>query len=104
MTQSALIGQRVIVRATEAGVFFGTLEHVDGRMVRLSDCRRLWQWFSGGGEISLSGVARHGLLTHPDVRITGPVETHEILDACEILSMTPAAIQSLETYEVARAQ
>ena len=98
------IGQKVIIRARDAGVHFGTLESVDGRTVRLTNSRRMWRWWSGGDEITLSGVARHGLADRDEVRIAGCVGDISILDACEIITMTDVAIASLEGAEVASAR
>ena len=98
------IGDKVIIRARDAGVHFGTLQSVDGRTVRLTDSRRMWRWWSAGDEISLSGVARHGLADRDEVRIAGQVAEISILDACEIIAMTDTAIASLENAEVASAR
>ena len=43
-----LIGQKVIVRATAAGVHYGTLVSLDGDTVTLSNARRLWFWRVAG--------------------------------------------------------
>jgi hypothetical protein len=110
LTQSASpavqypIGDKVIIRARDAGVHFGTLQSVDGRTVRLTNSRRMWRWWSAGDEISLSGVARHGLADRDEVRIAGEVAEISILDACEIIAMTDTAIESLENAEVANAR
>jgi hypothetical protein len=64
----------------------------------------MWRWWSAGDEISLSGVARHGLADRDEVRIAGEVAEISILDACEIIAMTDTAIASLENAEVASAQ
>ena len=98
------IGSKVIIRARDAGVHFGTLQSVDGRTVRLTNSRRMWRWWSAGDEISLSGVARHGLADRSEVRIAGEVAEISILDACEIIAMTDTAISSLENAEVANAR
>ena len=98
------IGDKVIIRARDAGVHFGTLQSVDGRTVCLTNSRRMWRWWSAGDEISLSGVARHGLADRDEVRITGEVAQISILDACEIIAMTDTAIASLENAEVANAR
>ena len=37
------IGQKVIIRARDAGVHFGTLQSVDGRSVVLTNSRRMWR-------------------------------------------------------------
>lgn len=97
------IGDKVIIRARDAGVHFGTLQSVDGRTVRLTSSRRMWRWWSAGDEISLSGVARHGLADRSEIRIAGEVAEISILDACEIIAMTDTAIKSLEGAGVASA-
>lgn len=53
-----MIGKRVIIRATNAGVFYGILEEKNGDEVVLSDCRRLWYW---DGAASLSQLAIDGV-------------------------------------------
>lgn len=98
------IGQKVIIRARDAGVHFGTLQSVDGRSVVLTNSRRMWRWWSGGGEHTLSGVARHGLADRNEVKIAGPIASISILDACEIISMSDVAIASLEAAKVAQAE
>lgn len=98
------IGQKVIIRARDAGVHFGTLQSVDGRSVTLANSRRMWRWWSGGGEHTLSGVARHGLADRNEVKIAGPIASISILDACEIISMSDIAIASLEAAKVAQAE
>lgn len=98
------IGERVIIRARDAGVHFGELVSVDGRSVILKNSRRMWRWWSGGKETTLSGVARHGLADRDEVRIAGVVSEISILDACEIIRMTDIAIASLTDVAVANAQ
>jgi len=97
------IGEKVIIRARDAGVHFGELVSVDSRSVVLKNARRMWRWWSGGGETTLSGVARHGLADRQEVKIAGPVSEIGILDACEIISMSDVAIASLETVCIANA-
>ena len=38
------INEKVIVRAKDAGVFFGTLAEKDGNEVLLKDVRRIYYW------------------------------------------------------------
>ena len=64
----------------------------------------MWRWWSGGGEHTLSGVARHGLADRNEVKIAGPIASISILDACEIISMSDIAIASLEAAKVAQAE
>lgn len=97
---SHLYGQYVIVRARDAGVHAGYLEHQSGRCVRLRDARRLWKWRAATG-ISLSDVAASGVRAS-DCRIAAVVSSQSILDACEVLSTSTAARNSITeatTYE-----
>ena len=89
-----LIGRHVIIRATGAGVHAGILAAHDGKMVRLTNSRRLWYWHAAKGH-SLTGVALHGLKA-PKSKIAGTVADQVILDACEIIVTTPEAQASIE--------
>lgn len=94
---SAFLGKYVLVRCHDAGVHVGKLENRSGRECHLSDSRRLWFWVSAENEHTLSGVARHGLTS--ESKIAGPVEI-EVLDACEVIELTPEAKQSIYRQEV----
>lgn len=98
-----LVGERVIVRCRNAGVHFGTLVEVQGQTATLTSARRLWRYWSGGGEHTLSGVARHGLADRQEVKIAGPVDTIILPEACEIMSMSAEAASNVENYRVAQA-
>ena len=72
-----LIGQRVIVRAHGAGVFYGTLNEVEGDTVELTQCRRLWYW---DGAASLSQLAAEGVKAPENCKFTVVVESIVILN------------------------
>lgn len=99
----SLIGKKVIVRCRNAGVHFGELVSVNGQNVTLKNARRMWRWWSGGGEITLSGVARHGLADRSEVRIAGPVDCIILPEACEIISMSAKAATNVDNYRVTQA-
>jgi hypothetical protein len=91
-----LTGTKVIIRARDAGVWYGTLGGVDGRSVELTEARRMWRWCAAK-EMTLSGVAIYGLnLSSEDLKIQSPVEYVDILDACEIISCSEAAIKTFD--------
>jgi hypothetical protein len=101
-SEKVLIGKHVIVRARDASPFFGVLEDYEGRVVTLSNARRIYRYWSGGDEITLSGVALHGMdekRTEP--KMTSAVKTVVIQDACEILECSDVAAKKLEAYRVA---
>lgn len=95
------IGDKVIIRSSPSGCWYGTLAAREGNCVTLHDARRLWRWWAGEG-VSLSGVATAGL--RPDrigeCRIAAPVQEVIVLDVCEILSTTILAQQSIESMPV----
>ncbi len=84
---------KVIVRGTNSGVFFGTLESRKGQEVKLSNCRRLWYW---DGAASISQLAVNGTTAPQNCKFTVVVPEIEILDAIEIIPCTDKAIQSIE--------
>lgn len=83
---SDLIDRPVVVRSSPSGVWMGTLEVADGNTVRLRNARRAWNW---QGAASCSGLASHGPISG---KITAPVETAIILEVCEVLALSTAAI------------
>ena len=97
-TQSELIGKYVIVRCRDAGVHAGILERIEGRTVTLSKSRRLWYWVSGGKAHSLSGVAEYGLAEGS--KIPPMVSRIELLEACEVISTTSKAANSIYEWPV----
>jgi hypothetical protein len=100
-THGPLLGQHVIVRASQSGVWFGVLQFKDSTGVRLQHARRLWRWWAGQG-VSLSGVAVAGL--HPeklrDCKIEPPVDVVVVEGACEILLASERAVASISAAPV----
>ena len=82
-----LIGKTVVVRRSPSGVWLGKLEAYANRAATLSDARRAWSW---EGAASCSGLAVRGPRTG---KITEPVALAIIEDCCEILAITPEAIE-----------
>lgn len=96
-----MIGEKVIVRSSPSGCWYGTLIARDGGEATLTNARRLWRWWAAEG-VSLSGVAAAGL--HPkrldECRIAVPVTTAVVREVCEILATTQAARASIEAAPV----
>ena len=91
--ENKMIGQKVIVRADRAGVFFGTLIQKDGSEVELKNCRRLWYW---DGAASISQLAVDGTVAPHNCKFTKTVESIIILGVIEIIPCTEKAINSIE--------
>ena len=83
----------VIVRTYSAGVFAGELESRNGREVVLTNARRLWYW---AGAATLSQLAVKGTSKPEQCKFPVAVPRVELLEAIEILDVTPAARQSIE--------
>lgn len=96
------IGKRCIVRTYASGVFCGTVSAHDGRMVELTDCRRLWSWKAADG-ISLSAVAVHGVDTK-NSRLPVATASQTVLDALEIIPATDAALSTIDATPIAEAR
>lgn len=84
-----MIGRKVLVRSIEAGVYFGTLEAVDGQAVRLTDVRNIWHWT---GANCLADIAEHGVTGD---KISRTVSTMVLTSACQLLPLSDAAIDNL---------
>ena len=86
LTQQKPQGDEVIVRCYDSGVHIGRLvkDSVNGRVVKLTDARRLWQW---SGAFTLNAVSQNGV-KRANSRISISVPEITLLDVCEI---TPVA-------------
>ena len=88
-----MIGKRVIIRSTYAGVFYGILEEKDDDEVVLSDCRRLWYW---DGAASLSQLAIDGVAYPENCKFTVRINSICIIGVCEIILCSEKAVKSIE--------
>lgn len=82
----------VIVRTYSAGVFAGELESRTGQEVVLRNARRLWYW---AGAASLSELAQRGTSKPNECKFPVAVDRVELLQAIEILDVTPPAQKSI---------
>lgn len=85
--------QKVIIRAKEAGVFFGEILKRDGDEVTLYNARRIWYW---EGAASLSQLAIEGVKKPKNCKFTVYVPEITILGVIEIIPCSPEAITSIE--------
>ncbi len=95
-----LIGAKVIIRSDASGVHHGILAAVDGRSVRLTNSRRLWEWDTGGTGISLTEIAICGI-DQAKSRITAVLPDLVVAGVCEIIpsyGVADATIEGAKTY------
>ena len=82
----------VIVRTNSAGVFAGELKSRKGQEVILTNARRIWYW---SGAASLSQLAMEGTKDAANCKFPCEVKQVELLEAIEILDVTPTAEKSI---------
>jgi hypothetical protein len=82
----------VIVRTYSAGVFAGEFVSRTGQEVVLKNARRIWYW---KGAASLSQLAMHGTSDPSGCQFPCEVDRVELLQAIEILDVTPKAEKSI---------
>lgn len=87
----------VIVRTYSAGVFAGELESRNGQEVVLINARRIWYW---SGAASLSQLAMEGTKDPANCKFPCEVDRVELLQAIEILDVTPQAKESIKSVPV----
>lgn len=87
----------VIVRTYSAGVFAGEMESRNGREVVLRNARRIWYW---AGAASLSQLAMEGTKKPSECKFPCEVDRVEVLEAIEIIDVTPKAKESIKGVPV----
>ena len=83
----------VIVRTYSAGVFAGELKSRKGQEVVMTNARRIWKW---SGAASLSQLATDGTSDPKGCMLPCPVSEVTLLQAIEILAVTPKAQKSIQ--------
>ena len=83
------IGKKVLVRSYDAGVYFGTLEDVEGESAKLSNVRNIWQW---QGATCLAQIAEDGIRSG---KVSQKVNSMILNRVCQILPLTNKAIDNL---------
>jgi hypothetical protein len=94
------VGDYVIVRTLNAGVFAGYLVDMKYGVAQLRDSVRLWRWHSDEGEnaIALSGVAKYGLATGK-AKVDSKLDKHIVIGVIEVIPTTDSAKKSIEGYK-----
>lgn len=84
------IGKKVLIRANGAGVYFGTLERMEGDQVKVANVRNIWRWT---GASCLSQIANEGVTGNK----IGPVVSSMVINnVLQVMPLTDAAIANLE--------
>lgn len=86
-----------IVRTYSAGVFAGEIVSRDGQEVIMKNARRIWYW---SGAASLSQLAQEGTKDPANCKFPVAVDRVYLLQAVEILDVTPHAQKSIEGVPV----
>lgn len=86
-------GQKVLVRGTESGVYFGEMAELNGQTAELRNARNLWYW---SGANCLMDLAKDGVSRPQSCQFSVVVESIVLTDICEVLPCTKEAIKSIE--------
>jgi len=97
-----LVGKKVIVRATVAGVHAGTVKFFDPgtQTITLANARRLWRFFTRDKSGSVSDIALNGLVSDKENQLGATLPSVTIVNpsGLEIAEMTKKAAKSIEEY------
>lgn len=91
--------RRVLVRTYSAGVFVGDFVSRKGQEVVLKNARRIWYW---SGAASLSQLAMEGTSDPTNCKFPCAVDRIELIQAIEIIDVTPKAWDSIMAVPVWR--
>lgn len=89
-----LIGKKVLVRSYDAGVYFGTIEEMEGDVVRMTNVRNIWHWT---GATCLSQIANDGITGD---KVSQVVSSMVLTRVCQVMPLTHKAIDNLEGQPV----
>ena len=84
--------QFYIIRAKDAGVFFGHIKERSGDEVVLTECRRIWYW---KGAASISQLATEGVKEPRLSKFTVTVPEMTVLGVIEIIPCSDEAVASI---------
>ncbi len=89
--------QKYIVRAVQAGVFYGNIKEKNGDEVTMTNVRCLWYW---DGAASLCQLAVEGVKRPGNCKFTVTVPELTILNACEIIPCSNEAVNNIDAVSV----
>ena len=88
------IGEKVLVRGIQSGVYFGTLAAREGQECELKNVRNIWKW---RGANNLLDMAKNGVDEDSNEnRFSNWVDSLVLTDVCEIVPCTELASKQLE--------
>lgn len=90
------IGKKCIVRCDRSGVFFGTLEEMEGQLARISNVRNIWWW---EGAASVMQLAKEGTKQPQDCKFTVTVSEIVVTDVIQVIPCTEEAITNIEAVK-----
>jgi len=90
-------GRYCMVRSTNAGVFAGVVDKIDGQTAHLKDARRIHYW---DGATSLSQLAMDGTSKPNNCRFPCAVDEVCVFEVIEIIPITDKAKASIEGVKV----
>ena len=84
------IGKFCVVRTYSAGVHVGVVASQDGKLVTLTDARRIWSWKGANTlhEIAIGGVGKGS-------RVSDAVPSIDLTEAIEVIECTDDGRKSL---------
>lgn len=90
------IGKKCIIRCDRSGVFFGTLEEMEGQQARISNVRNIWWW---EGAASVMQLATEGTKHPKDCKFTVTVTEIVVTDVIQVIPCTEKAIENIEAVK-----
>ena len=92
--------KKFIVRAKDAGVFYGTIKVRNGNEVTMTNARCLWYW---DGAASLMQLAKEGVSRPRNCKFTVTLDSVEVFNVIEVLPCTDQAVESINNVPEWRA-
>ncbi len=93
---TSFLNKKIIARIDRAGVFHGTLDYIDGEIIRLKDARRIYCW---DGALSVTDIAAKGITGG---KVTIPVSTVEFMSD-KIVELNECSEESTKSIESIKA-
>lgn len=85
--------KKVILRARDAGVFYGELVKVEGDQAHMKKVRKLWYW---DGAAAVEQLANDGVAAPNNCKFTVTVDSMVIFNPIQIIPCTDRACESIE--------
>lgn len=89
----AKVGEKYLFRGDRSGVFYGTLEEIEGRRVKIKNARNIYYW---DGAARIEQLATEGSSLESNCKFTMFVDEIEIFDLIQIVKCEQKGIESLE--------